>query len=315
MKSTAKLVLLAIAALAQLPAFSQSDVTRILIAAPPGGGTDTVFRIMAKEAGPLLQQTIVAVNAPAAGGIVAIEQMLAAAPNGRLLVGVANSSITATPHILKVPFAPTDYVPIVGISSSPYVMCVSPAFPADTARALVDELKRSPGRYTIGTDGGSGQLASGRVLRALGAEARNIPFKGASEILAAFLGGHIDIYSGSVPGILANVKAGKAKCLLLTTAERSPALPQAAGLKDMGIPGEETPLWWILIAHKATPQDVLTRIREAAEKSASSPAMRQFLTETGNPHTISTGDDLVRRLVREYEALGATAKALGMTPK
>ena len=303
-----------LAASIPLGATAQSDVTRLIVAAPAGGGTDTVFRILAKEAGPLLSQTLVVQNLPGAQGIVAMEQLMSAPANGRTLVGVPNSSITATPHILKVPFGQDDYQPLIGISSSPYAMCVRPAFAAASGKEFIMELKRKPDAYTIGTDGGAGQLASARALVALGAQARNIPFKGASEILAAFLGEHVDIYNGSVAAILPSVKAGKAKCLLLTTAERSPALSQAAGLREMGIPQEETPLWWILVVHKSTPPELINRITDAATKASSSSTMRQYLADTGNPATLLTGPELRQRLQREYDALAATSKALGMTP-
>ncbi|SRR6266567_3030355 len=101
---------------------------------------------------------------------------------------------------------------------------------------------------------------------------------------------------------------------VLTTAEASAALPQAAGLKEMGVPGEETPLWWILLAPKGTPHALVEKLVDTMEKGAGSAAMRQFLTETGNPFVLFKGDELKARLGRKYEGLKAVAKSLNMSP-
>jgi tripartite-type tricarboxylate transporter receptor subunit TctC len=218
---------------------------------------------------------------------------------------------------MKVQYAPTDYVPVLQVSSAPYVLCVHPGFPANDGKALIEELKKHPDKYTYGNDGlgGPGQLATARILKATGASARDVPFKGAGETLTSFLGKHVDIYVGSIPPILQHMQNGAAKCLLVTSAERVAALPQTSSLKDLGIPGEETILWRALIAPKGTPPERLAKLEGAFEKAANSPAARKFLADAGEETQVRKGAALRRYIDTEYEAMGRIAKALNLAPQ
>jgi tripartite-type tricarboxylate transporter receptor subunit TctC len=218
---------------------------------------------------------------------------------------------------MKVPYTPADYIPVVQVSSAPYVLCVHPDFPATDGKSLIAALRANPDKYTYGNDGagGPGQLATARILKATGASARDVPFKGAGETLTSFLGQHVDIYVGSIPPILQHMQAGKAKCLLVTSAERVPALPEASSLKDLGIPNEETILWRALLAPKGTPPERVARLEAAFEKAANSPAARKFLEDAGEQTQIRKGAALRRYIDAEYEAMGRIAKALNLSPQ
>ena len=287
---------------------------KLVVAAPTGGGSDILLRTIATETARVLDNPVVVLNVPAAGGTVAIEQMLRAPADGKTVVGVANSTLTAAPHLFQVRYGQDDFVALLGVSEAPYVMCVAPSFPANNGKEFIEALRARPDEYTIGTDGGAGQLAAARVLRALNVKARNIPFKGAGETIVAFLGGHIDIYNGSVTTINPTMKSGKAKCLLLTSTERSQVARQAASLVDMGIPEQATPLWRILVVHKDTPPATLKYLQDAFEKAATSTAARKQMEDVGDRAVVIKGDELRQRLRGEYDALGKVAKELGMTP-
>ena len=226
-----------------------AETLKVIVPTAPGGGTDGFFRVLAHEAEPLLGESIIIVNVPGAGGTIGVAQMVRASDN-QTVAGVWLGPITVSPNTMKVPYTPTDYIPVVQVSSAPYIVCVHPEFPENDGAGLIAELKKNPDKYTYGNDGlgGPGHLGMARILKATGGSARDIPFKGAGETLQNFLGKHVDIYVGSIPPILPHVQQGKAKCLLVTSAERVAAMPQAAGLKDLGIPQQETILWRALIA-------------------------------------------------------------------
>ena len=244
----------------------------MIVPTAPGGGTDGYFRVLAREAEAPLGESIVIVNVPGAGGTIGVAQMVRATDN-QTVAAVWLGPITVTPNTMKVPYAPTDYIPVVQVSSAPYIVCVHPDFPANDGAGLVAELKKNPDKYTYGNDGlgGPGHLGMARILGATGGAARDIPFKGAGETLQNFLGKHVDIYVGSIPPILQYVQQGKAKCLLVTSAERVAAMPQAASLKDLGIPQEETILWRALIAPKVDVagacREARVRLRESRERA------------------------------------------------
>ena len=158
-------------------------------------------------------------------------------------------------------------------------------------------------------------MATARILKVSNVSARDVPFKGAGETLTAFLGGHIDIYVGSIPPILQHMKTDKAKCLLVTSADRVAALPNVSSLRDLGIPGEETILWRAILAPKSTPPEVIAKLESGFEKAANSPASRKFLEDAGEEVLIRKGPALRESINREYEALGKVAKALNLSPQ
>ncbi|HUP96426.1 MAG TPA: tripartite tricarboxylate transporter substrate binding protein [Usitatibacter sp.] len=305
-------VLLAAAAFAA-PA---ADVLKVIIPTPPGGGTDGYFRVLVREAEPLLNESIVVTNVAGAGGTIGTTQLVRAAPDGQTVAGVWLGPITVAPNTSKVPYTPNDYVPIIQMSSAPYVMCVHPDFPANDGGALIAEIKRNPDKYTYGHDGagGPGHLGTARILRAVQGSARDIPFKGAGDTLTAFLGKHIDIYVGSIPPIREHERGGKAKCLVVTSADRITALPNAWALRDLGIPDEETILWRALIAPRGVPPERVARLESVFERAANSAAARKFLEDAGEQVLIKKGAALRKAIDTEYEAMGVVARSLKLSP-
>ena len=293
-----------------------AETLKVIVPTAPGGGTDGFFRVLAHEAEPLLGESIIIVNVPGAGGTIGVTQMVRATDN-QTVAGVWLGPITVSPNTMKVPYSPTDYIPVVQVSSAPYIACVHPDFPANDGAGFIAELKKNPDKYTYGNDGlgGPGHLGMARILKATGGSARDIPFKGAGETLQNFLGKHVDIYVGSIPPILPHVQQGKAKCLLVTSAERVAAMPQAAGLKDLGIPQQETILWRALIAPKSMPPERVTKIEAAFEKAATSPASKKFLEDAGEQVEIRKGQALRDYIDREYAEMGAIAKSLKLVPQ
>ncbi|MEY4215483.1 MAG: hypothetical protein RL458_3709 [Pseudomonadota bacterium] len=297
-------------------AFAQ-PVTRVVVPAPVGGGTDVFFRLVGKEAEPFLKNPVIIANVGGAGGTIGVGQVVNARPDGLTLAGVWSSPLTASPHSMKASYTVDDYVPVIHLSQAPYVFCVLADFPARDGRAFIEELRRNPDRYTYGNDGlgGTGHLAAARIFRALGVQVRDVPFKGAGETLTNFLGGHVSIYVGSIPPVMSAVKSGKARCLLSSAADRSAAMPDALGLRDLGIAGEQTMLWRAILAPKGTPAAVLSNIEQAFEAAMGTPATRRYCEDAGEQIMILKGDALRSMLRSEYDALGAVARSLKLAPQ
>ena len=212
------------AAFAIFVAWSSSPLAaeplKLIIPTAPGGGTDGYFRVLSKEVEAHLGETVVVLNVAGAGGTIGVSQMVRSTPDGQTVAGVWLGPVTVVPNTAKTPYTPNDYIPVIQVSSAPYVMCVHPDFPASDGKGLIAELKAKPDKYTYGNDGlgGPGHLGTARILRATGTSARDVPFKGAGETLTNFLGKHVDIYVGSIPPILQHMQQGRAKCLLVTSA-------------------------------------------------------------------------------------------------
>ncbi|MGQ4274920.1 Bug family tripartite tricarboxylate transporter substrate binding protein [Terrihabitans sp. B22-R8] len=299
-------------------AFAQDYPTapiQMVIPTTPGGGTDTYGRLVANLAEKELGQEIVVENKPGGSGALGIARVISARPDGYRIGFVWNSPLTTTPHSLTVPYDKDDYRPVISIGYSSYVMCVSPDFPAANAKEFIDELKAHPGKYTYGNDGvgGTMQLAAERIFSKVGVKARSVPFAGAGETARNFLGGHVDIYGGSLPPILPHVKAGRAKCLLLTSATGNPALPEAQGLEALGLANAETVLWWGLLVPAKTPDNIVAKLYEAFSKGAESEEFKSALEKQGANVRVLDGSKTADLISKEYQALGEVAASLGIS--
>jgi tripartite-type tricarboxylate transporter receptor subunit TctC len=304
------LALSATAALAEYP----ERAIEVTIPAPAGGGTDTSARKLATLLEEELGTSIAILNVAGGGGSVGVTQFMMDKPTGYSLLATWNSPITTVPQVQNVAYDVDSFTPIASTSETAYTMCVSPDFPAETGEAFLAELAANPGKYTYGNDGigGTMQMAAERIFQARGIEAVAIPFGGAGETLQNFLGGHVDIYGGSISPVLPYTESGEAKCLIVTSAAPVEALPQAAGLEELGLGAEETLLWRMVLAPAGLDQAIADRLAAALETTVNDPSYVEFLATKGEVPNVVTGEALAERLRNEYDALAKVAANLGL---
>jgi tripartite-type tricarboxylate transporter receptor subunit TctC len=291
-----------------------SGPVEMIIPTPPGGGTDIAFRQLAEIAEQTLGTKIVVTNKPGGSGAVGMSQVINAKPDGHTIGGLWNAPLTMTPHLLAVPYSKDDYATI-GLSTwAPAVLCVRPEFPAADGKGMVEALQKSPGKLTYGNDGvgGTMHLAVERIFFKLGLKARAVPFGGAGDTLKAFLGGHIDIYAGSISPVLPHAKSGTVKCLLMTSAEKSDVLPAASTLADVGIPNEGTVLWRGVIAPKGVAPDRLAVLERAFQQAAQSDRFKSFMVQRGELARGTTGKELRALIDSEDAAIQRLVAAIGL---
>jgi tripartite-type tricarboxylate transporter receptor subunit TctC len=311
---------MALAASANAPAQAQSFPTRpisMIVPAPAGGGTDAFARVLAEIVEGDLKQKIVVENRGGAGGTLGTTQLVAARPDGYTIGFIWNSPLTTSPHSLNVAYQPDSYRAVMSVGYSSYVLCAQSNFPARNAREFIDALKAPGARLTYGNDGigGTMQLAAERIFQSTGAKVRGIPFSGAGETARNFLGGHIDFYGGSLLPILPHVQAGTAKCLLLTSAGKNAALPDAEGLEALDLAKAETVLWWGLIVPKDTPQPAFDVLQAAFIAAAKSDRFKDTIQKQGVTSRVLDGKATDALIRNEFAALGEVAKALGIQRK
>jgi tripartite-type tricarboxylate transporter receptor subunit TctC len=178
-------------------------------------------------------------------------------------------------------------------------------------------VRQHPDRYTYGTDGvgATVQLAGERVFRAVGVKLRAVPFGGAGETLKAFLGGHVDIYGGSIPPVVGYVKEGRMRCPLVTSAERNPALPEATSLGELGIPERASDLWRGLIGPRGLPQDRADALEKAFRQAAQTPRFREALAQRGEQVVGSPGAAFRKLIESEFASNGEIIASLGLKKK
>ena len=311
--STTGMAALCLSLLVNGQAYAQT-VTKLIVPTAPGGGTDALFRVVSKDAQRFLGGPISIQNIPGAGGTIGLAQVVNAIPDGYTLAGVWPAPVTVVPQTSKVPYTPNDYIPVIQLSTAPYIFCVHPDFPANDGKSFIEEVRKNPKKYTYGTDGlgGPAQLATERIFRAQNVQAVDVPYKGAGETIIGFLSNQIDIYVGSIPPVLQHANIGKAKCLLVSSVNRNAQFPNASSLKDIGLAKEETLLWRIILAPKGTKPERLGQIVSAYSQAMKEPDTLRYLDEVGESSAVLTGKELQDKLNQEYAAFSLIAKSLNM---
>ncbi len=298
------------------PAFPTRPIS-LIVPAPPGGGTDVFARLLGEMVEGALKQKVVIENRAGAGGSLGVTQITTANADGHTLGFIWNSPLTASPQTLAVSYTPDSYRPLLSIGYSSYVLCAQPAFAANNAKEMIEQIKAANGKLTYGNDGvgGTMQLAAERVFKKLGVKVRAIPFGGAGETAKNFLGGHVDFYGGGLPAIIPHVAAGKAKCLLLTSAKGNDALPKAQGLDAIGLGGEETVLWWGLIAPAKIPDAVAKQLGQVFAEAANSARFKEAMAKQGAVHRVLDGAATDKLIRTELAAMTDVARDAGIQRK
>ena len=299
--------------LLQSPVLAQT-VTKLIVPTAPGGGTDALFRVVSKDAQRFIGGPISIQNVAGAGGTIGLAQVINSTPDGYTLAGVWPAPVTVVPQTSKVPYTPSDYIPVIQLSTAPYIFCVRPDFPANDGKALLEELRKNPKKYTYGTDGlgGPAQLAAERIFRTQNIQTVDVPYKGAGETIIGFLSNQIDIYVGSIPPVIQHANVGKAKCLLVSSVNRNAQFPNASSLKDLGLAKEETLLWRIILAPKDTKPERINQIVQAYSKAVKEPDTLRYLDESGESSAVLTGKELQDKLTQEYAAFSQIVKSLNL---
>jgi tripartite-type tricarboxylate transporter receptor subunit TctC len=307
-------VLLAPPALAQAPSPGFERPIRIIVPIAPGGGTDVFARLLAEIVGQSLGQPIVAENRPGASSTIGTQFVAEQRPDGTTLLFTANAPITAAPHVMNVRYTLDQLDPMFIVGHTGFTLCVRQDSPITTAQQLIAAMRAAPGRFTYGTDGvgGNMHLAAERVFKALGIEATMVPFQGAAQTLTAFSGGHIDLYGGSIAVAMPAIRDGRARCLILTQRAQHPEVPTGSGLDALGIPNEETLIWWGMLAPKGLPADRRAALMTAFEAAWRTERFQAQLARSGVTPEFRDSAASAALINSESEALGRVARQVGI---
>ncbi|MEM9107108.1 MAG: tripartite tricarboxylate transporter substrate binding protein [Pseudomonadota bacterium] len=316
MKLGTTLACLAAATVLSTPALAEYPERSIELTIPAGagGGTDTSARKLAILLEEALGQSIAILNVSGSGGSVGATQFMQAKPDGYSLFATWNSPLTTVPQVQNVAYSLDSFTPIASTSETAYTLCVKSDFPATDGAGFLAELEANPGKYTYANDGigGTMQLAAERIFQAKGIEAVAIPFGGAKESLQNFLGGHVDIYGGSISTVLPHVESGTAVCPIVTSAADVPALSGASGLAALGLADKETLLWRAILGPQGLDPEVVAKLADVIEAAVNDPGYVEFLATKGEVPNVVKGDELGQRLQNEFDGLAEVSKALGL---
>jgi len=311
-----KRFLLLAAILLPLPATAQGfeRPIRIIVPIAPGGGTDVFARLLAEIVGSSLGQPIVVENRPGASSTIGTQFVVDQRADGTTLLFTANAPITAAPHVMATRYTLDQLDPMFIVGQTGFTLCVRQDSPITTAPALIAALRAAPGRLTYGTDGmgGNMHLAAERAFRALGVEATMVPFQGAAQTLTAFSGGHIDLYGGSIAVAMPAIRDGRARCLILTQRAQHPEVASGSGLDVLGIPQEETLIWWGMLAPRGMAPDRRAALMTAFEAAWRTERFQTQLARSGVTPEWRGSAAAAQLINGESEALARVVRQIGI---
>jgi len=257
---------------------------RMIVAYPPGGGTDQVGRVMAEQLSQTLGQQVIVDNRGGATGNIGTELAARALPDGHtLLMGNVAPNAVNVSLFKKLSFDPVkDFAPVSLVAITPNILVAHPSMPVKTIKELVALAKAKPGALNFPSAGvGSSSHLAGELLKSLaGINMVHVPFKGGGPALVATISGEVQIMFATMPAAMPHVKSGKVRPVAVTTTKRSQAMPELPTIAEAGVKGYDAATWYGLLAPAGTPKPVVDRLHADVVKILAGPT-RQRLEAQG----------------------------------
>lgn len=314
-------ILALLAATGVLPGFdamAQQNVSRLLVGATPGGGTDIVARAVANEMGKRLNgRQFIVDNRPGAAGNIAAQAVAKSPPDGStLLISYTSHAINASLYP-SLPFDPVkDFTPLCGLASSPAVLVTRPNFPAKDVKELIALAKTQPGKFNLAIAGiGSANHLAGEMLKHdAKVDIVSVPYKGTGPALADVVAGQIDLAFAGVATVQELIKGGKLKALGVTSAQRLTSMPDVPTVSE-AVPGFEYSSWYGLFGPANMPKPLVDQFAAAARAALASDELKQKFANEGLV-IMGLGPQEFDRFVRsEIVRWGKVVQATGAKPE
>ena len=253
-----------------------SKPIRFVMAYPPGGSSDILAQPIANELSKSLGQTVLIEYKPGAGSTIAADFIAKSAPDGHTLV------MLLTPHAINATLMPNlpydtvkDFTSITLAAKLPLAVVVNAQPNSNTLHNLIAAAKASPGKVKYGSTGPGGYLRAEYFKSVVGVDIMHVPYKGAGLAVAGLLERKVDLLFDSLSHLLAQIQAGKLRAIGVSTATRSPVLPQVSTIQESGVPGFDISAWYGIFAATNTPAPIVQKLNAEIIKAMAVPEARQ----------------------------------------
>ena len=290
-------------------AYPTSNV-RIVVPYAPGGATDIYARLVAKSLTDQLGGPFLVENRAGASTIVGAQAVARSARDGATLLFTTSTTFSSNPLLYKaLPYRIDDFSPVALVGTSRLTLTISATLAPKTIEEFVEYVRARPGKVAMATIGtGSTTYLAGKTFeRVYGLNMIDAPYKGSPEALRALLAGDVNLYPDGIAGVLGLHKAGKVRIIAVTSAKRSPDLPDVPTMVELGFPDFIVTNWFALLAPAGTPSDVITKLNAAAAKLVGTEEFRSVLSkggveaESGSPESLGTlmkwHSDVTRKII------------------
>jgi tripartite-type tricarboxylate transporter receptor subunit TctC len=317
-----KAIMLGLAALLVAPAsFAQTYPNRpVKMIAPfaPGGPVDAVARVLAPKLSEGLGQQFYVENHPGGSGNIGTALAAKAPPDGYTVLVISSTLVVNPSLFTKLGFdTTTDLAPISLVAVSPQILLVNPAVPATNVKEFAAWAKASPGKYSYAHAGlgTPGYLAGEMLKQAFGLDLVAVSFNGGGPAITSTIGGHTPIVFTSIASAAAHVTSGTLRALAVTSARRSPALPEVPTLAEAGAPDQESDIILGVLVPAGTPRDIIDRLHREIVKVVAMPDVRARLAALGFEPIASTPNEFADRIKSEIDKWAEVIRAAGITAK
>jgi len=286
----------------------------LIVPFPPGSATDSVTRHLAESIRAATNATVVVENKPGADGNLAALAVLKAEPDGYTAFVTTNSTQAANISLFNsLPYDPkADFAPVAGIMTIPMMLTVRADFPARSVAEFVALAKKREKPLSFGSGNTSSRGAAELFRYRQGIEMQHVPYRGMPQALTDVMGGHVAMTFVPIAAALPPVRSGKLRALAVTARKRSAELPQVPTIDESGVPGYEAAGWNALLAPKATPRDIITKVNATVMDSLKAPKVREVVASSGAEAAADTPEALGRFLQSEMDKWGKVIRSAGI---
>ncbi|MGE0556827.1 MAG: Bug family tripartite tricarboxylate transporter substrate binding protein [Burkholderiales bacterium] len=317
MNKTAGLSLLVLVALVATPAVLAQTYPaksiRFILPYPPGGGSDTIARPVARKMSENIGHQVVVDNRGGAGGSIGMEAAARSAPDGYTIAMGLTAQLAVNVSLYnKLPYDPVkDFEPVTLLGSGAYLLVAHPSLPVKTMKDVIAVAKKHPDEILYASSGnGSGAHLATELLKTItGIKLVHVPYKGGGPALVDTISGQTQLLFATPIASAAHIKAGRIRAIAVSTTKRVNSMPGVPTVAESGVPGYDSGVWYGIVAPKGTPQPVIARINEEFRKVLGDPGIRAFLTKSGIEPDGGKPGELGRYMVSEIAKWARVIKA------
>ena len=287
---------------------------RVVLPYPPGGPSDIVMRAAGEKMQATLKHGLVIDNKPGAGGNLGSAEVSRAAPDGYTWLVALDTTFTVNPHVYKsLGFKTEDLVPVTMLSQFGQTLVCHPSVGVKTVAELVAKAKAEKMSYASGGPGVPGHLTMELLQSLAGFDMTHIPYKGPGPAALDVIGGQVPCGFLAGPTVLPHVRTGKLVALAVSSARRSPALPEVPTVAEAGIKGYEANFSLLAFAPRGTPEAVITKFRAALLDALKQPDVVAKLTASDQVVVGSTAEQAAAALAADYKKWGEVARRIKLS--
>ena len=289
---------------------------RLIVPYPPGGPTDLIGRTVNDLLAKRLGQTVVVDNRGGAATVIGAELAARSPADGYTLLVATVTTLAVNPALSpKLPYHPLDdFEPVSMLAAQPYLLAMHPGVPANSVKELVAYAKANPGKLSFGSAGiGAGAHLAGEMLKYMAAiDVVHVPYKGTGPAMTDLMSGQVNYMFGGISAIYPHAQAGKLKVLAVSSAKRSPAVPDIPTIAEGGVTGYGTNSWNSMVAPRGTPKTIIERLNRELNVVLNQPDVKERLKKQGIDAEPGTPAQLSAQVKAELARFTQLIKAIGL---